>query len=157
MGAVLYALDESADQVRTISTATRSVFPVDAQALIYRHARPNTMSAPMRQEQWKLKFERRAPLRIEPLMGWTEDDDPFSQVELSFPSAEAAIAYARRQGIQYTLLESPAHHRQLRTVAHNETAAAPLVPHPRRRKLEWLDRTLRPNATDVARGATAAA
>ena len=34
-------------------------------------------------------------------MGWTEDDDPLAKVELSFPSAEAAIAYARRQGLQY--------------------------------------------------------
>ena len=32
-------------------------------------------------------------------MGWTGSDDALSQVELSFPSLEAAAAYARRQGL----------------------------------------------------------
>jgi ETC complex I subunit-like protein len=73
---------------------TRSLFPVDAQAVIYKPARSTMMSAPKRKEEWRLQFERRTPLRIEPLMGWTEDDDPLAQVELSFASAEAAIAYA---------------------------------------------------------------
>lgn len=48
---------------------TRSIFPRDAHALIYRPAR-----SPIRRQEWKLRFERRSPLRIEPLMGWTEED-----------------------------------------------------------------------------------
>jgi hypothetical protein len=83
---------------------TKSVFPADAHALIYKPAHSVTMSAPKRRPQWRLQFERRSPLRVEPLMGWTEDDDPLTQVELSFPSAEAAVAYARRQGLRYTVL-----------------------------------------------------
>lgn len=86
----------------------RSTFPADAQAVIYRVARSVMTSAPRRKEEWKLKFERRTPLSIEPLMGWTEDDDPLAQLELSFPSAEAAIAYARGQELQYLLLDRPA-------------------------------------------------
>jgi hypothetical protein len=83
---------------------TRSIFPADAHALIYKPAYSVMMSAPKRAPQWKLRFERRSSLRIEPLMGWTEDGDPLAQVELSFPSAEAAVAYARRQGLRYTVL-----------------------------------------------------
>jgi hypothetical protein len=99
---------------------TRSVFPADAHALIFRPAHSVTMSAPRRKRQWKLQFERRSPLRLEPLMGWTEDDDPLAQVELSFDSAEAAVAYARRQGLQYTVMEPPGHDPKIPPVTHGE-------------------------------------
>ena len=98
---------------------TRSIFPRDAHALIYRPARSPMTSAPLRRQEWKLRFERRSPLRIEPLMGWTEDDDPLAQVELSFPSAESAIAYARRQGLSYTVLGSPGRDPELRAIPHD--------------------------------------
>ena len=52
---------------------------------------------------WKLRFERRSPPFIEPLMGWTGGDDTLTQVELTFPTAEAAIAYARRQGLTFVV------------------------------------------------------
>ncbi|WP_354270559.1 NADH dehydrogenase ubiquinone Fe-S protein 4 [Bradyrhizobium japonicum] len=38
-----------------------------------------------RAQRWTLRFERRSAPYIEPLMGWTGDDDPLSQVELSVP------------------------------------------------------------------------
>ncbi|MCP3395527.1 ETC complex I subunit [Bradyrhizobium sp. CCGB12] len=60
-----------------------------------------------RRRLWKLRFERPSPLRIEPLMGRAEDNAPLAQVELSFPSAEAAIAYAHRQGLECTVLGPP--------------------------------------------------
>jgi hypothetical protein len=104
---------------------TRSVFPADAHALIFRPAHLVTMSAPRRKHQWKLQFERRSPLRLEPLMGWTEDDDPLTQVELSFDSAEAAVAYARRQGLQYTVLGPPGYDPEIPPVAHGEAPSTP--------------------------------
>ena len=98
---------------------TRSIFPRDAHALIYRPARSPMTSAPLRRQEWKLRFERRSPLRIEPLMGWTEDDDPLAQLELSFPSAESAVAYARRQGLSYTVLGPPRQNPELRAIPHH--------------------------------------
>jgi hypothetical protein len=53
--------------------------------------------------QWKLRFERRTAPFIEPLMGWTGGEDTLCQVELTFPSAETAIAYARRQGLTFVV------------------------------------------------------
>jgi hypothetical protein len=50
---------------------------------------------------WKLRFERRTPPFIEPLMGWTGGDDPLTQVELIFPTRESAVAYAERQGFTF--------------------------------------------------------
>jgi hypothetical protein len=36
-------------------------------------------------------------------MGWTATEDTLSQVEVSFPSAKAAMAYAPRQGLHYVM------------------------------------------------------
>jgi len=74
-------------------------------------------------------------------MGWTSEEDPLAQLELSFPSADAAIAYARRQGLQYTvqgLFESDA---KPTLVADNADADI-WISKRRRRRLEWIERTL---------------
>ncbi len=82
---------------------TRSVFPDDALAVIYKPARSAMTSGKARTRDWKLRFEPRSRPLIEPLMGWTGCDDTLSQIELTFPSAGAAVAYARRQGLRYIL------------------------------------------------------
>jgi hypothetical protein len=78
-----------------------SLFPDDATAIIYKPARSAVTSGKARTREWKLRFERRSPAIIEPLMGWTGGEDTLTQVELSFSSVEAAIAYARRQGVHF--------------------------------------------------------
>jgi hypothetical protein len=76
-------------------------WPQDAQALIFRRTQPVTTSGKAGTGQWILRFERRLPQTIEPLMGWTADDDTLAQVELRFSSKEEAIAYAEREGLAY--------------------------------------------------------
>jgi hypothetical protein len=78
-----------------------SVFPDDAVAVIYRPARSAMTSGKANTRHWKLRFERRTPPFIEPLMGWTGGDDPLTQVELTFPTRESAVAYAERQGLTF--------------------------------------------------------
>jgi hypothetical protein len=82
---------------------TSSSLPSDAVAVIYRSARSAMTSGFRNTRQWKLRFERRTAPFIEPLMGWTGGEDTLCQVELTFPSAEAAIAYARRQGLTFVV------------------------------------------------------
>lgn len=144
---VVDACHSTAPVAETTAPITRSLFPVDAQAVIYKPGRSTMMSAPNRREEWKLRFERRTALRIEPLMGWTEDDDPLAQVELSFRSAEAAIAYAHRQGLQYIVVGSPSDDPQGRPVANRDAVVRQQTSDtdPRRRNLEWLERALQPN------------
>jgi hypothetical protein len=49
---------------------------------------------------WRLEFEpRTAPFR-DPLMGWTGSRDPLRQVALTFPTLDAALSYAERQGLR---------------------------------------------------------
>jgi hypothetical protein len=86
-------------------------------------------------QQWTLRFERRSAPYIEPLVGWTGDDDPLSQVELSFPSAEAAIAYARRQGLQYTVQGLAAQGSKPRLVSDNPEVEGRAASRQRRRRL----------------------
>jgi hypothetical protein len=150
----LYPSASASDALRPI---TRSVFPADAHAIISR-ASPSVLTAARpRKEQWKLRFERRSPLRCEPLMGWTEDDDPLAQVELTFPSAEAAMAYARRQGLQYSIIGSIAHPPRLQLVRDEGPARRPRPSARTSRNLEWVERTARPEAVPAARGRGAAA
>ncbi len=82
----------------------RSVFPRDAVARIFRPSRSVTTSGRARTKKWLLKFERRSPSFIDPLMGWTGGDDTLTQVELTFPTLAAAIAYAERQGLDYVVM-----------------------------------------------------
>jgi hypothetical protein len=63
-------------------------------------------SGKARTRGWRLVFERRSAPYVEPLMGWTADDDPLAAVELSFPTLRAAVHYAERQGLPYVVQRS---------------------------------------------------
>ena len=49
---------------------------------------------------WQLEFEPRCPPLLDPLMGWTGSRDPLCQVTLTFPTLDAALSYADRQGLR---------------------------------------------------------
>lgn len=80
-------------------------FPPDARAVIHRPGRSVMTSGRANTCHWVLEFEPRSREFIEPLMGWTGGTDPLRHVRLSFPSREAAIAYARREGLPFTVHE----------------------------------------------------
>jgi ETC complex I subunit conserved region len=88
---------------RPTPTFSGSVFPSDAVARIFRPARSALTSGKARTKSWVLRFDRRTPPVIEPLMGWTGGDDTLIQVELTFPTHEAAVAYAERQGLTFVI------------------------------------------------------
>ena len=76
-------------------------------ARIFRPA-PNAMqSGRGNSRQWILVFEQSSPREIEPLMGYTSSSDTRTQVRLEFDTLELAEAYARRNGIAYSV--QPAH------------------------------------------------
>ena len=125
---------------------TRSVFPEDALAVIYKPARSAMTSGNARTRDWKLRFEPRSRPFIEPLMGWTGGDDTLSQVELTFPSAAAAVAYARRHGLRYLLqgTDNPDARPGSNAKVANTNSSSPDIRSsdvwPWR--LEWVERTL---------------
>jgi len=74
-------------------------------AKIYRPAKTAMQSGQARTKDWVLEFEPTSPRQVEPLMGWTSSSDMLSQVRLSFDTKDEAIAYARRNGIAFRVVE----------------------------------------------------
>jgi hypothetical protein len=118
---------------------TPSAFPPDAVAVIYRPARSVMTSGLANTRRWKLRFERHSAPFIESLMGWSGGDDILSQVELTFPSIEAAIAYARRQGFEFVV-----HGLEEAEMTRHRLGSTPKRRDPNRmiarsRRLEWVE------------------
>ena len=74
-------------------------------ARIYQPARTATQSGRARTRRWLLELEPTARREADPLCGWLGSDDTDQQVQLWFPSKEAAVAYARRRGLEYRVFE----------------------------------------------------
>jgi NADH dehydrogenase ubiquinone Fe-S protein 4 len=74
-------------------------------ARIYRPARTATQSGRAKTLRWVLEMEPQSPKEADPLCGWIGSDDTEQQVRLRFPTKAAAIAYARRQGLDYRVHE----------------------------------------------------
>jgi hypothetical protein len=81
---------------------SRPALPSDAVARIYRPCRSAMSSGPGR-PAWRLEFEPRSALLLDPLMGWTGSRDPLRQVALTFPTLDSALAYAERQNLRVTV------------------------------------------------------
>ena len=56
-------------------------------------------------DKWILEFETNDPTK-NPLMGWESSTDTFSELILEFSSKESAIEYAKKNNINYEIIES---------------------------------------------------
>ena len=74
-------------------------------ARIYQPAKTATQSGRAKTRSWLLEMEPRSRREADPLCGWIGSDDTEQQLQLRFPSKEAAIAYARRGRIDYRVYE----------------------------------------------------
>lgn len=72
---------------------------------IYKPSKTAMQSGEGRTKEWVLEYDIFGQREIEPLMGWTTSTDTRQQVRLVFPTKEDAIAYAVRQGLEYTVVE----------------------------------------------------
>ncbi len=73
-------------------------------ARIYKPAKTAMQSGTAKSKGWVLQFSPVTPRGVDPLMGWTSSTDTQSQVSLRFATQEAAEAYAKEHGIEYTVL-----------------------------------------------------
>ena len=69
-------------------------------ARIYQTFKNAMQSGKARTGLWVLEFESAARRRPDPLMGWSGGADTQTQVRLTFPTLDAAKAYADREGIK---------------------------------------------------------
>ena len=70
-------------------------------ARIYQPSKTAVQSGRAKTRFWILEPEMTEKKVPDPLMGWVGSGDTGQQVMLRFPTKEAAIAYARKHGIEY--------------------------------------------------------
>ncbi len=70
-------------------------------ARIYQRYKNAMQSGKARSGEWVLEFESARRKRPDPLTGWSGGAETQEQVRLTFPSLEAAQAYAEREAIDY--------------------------------------------------------
>jgi hypothetical protein len=72
---------------------------------IYRPTKNAMQSGKANIKKWVLEFCQGDTRFIEPIMGWTGNTDTNAQVKLKFPSEEDAVAYAKRNNLDYIIME----------------------------------------------------
>ena len=81
--------------------------------------RRTTQSGKAKAGKWLLEFERSEAQRPDPLTGWNGSGDTNPQVQLAFPTKEAAIAYCARHGLDYHLVPAPPVRLKIQAYADN--------------------------------------
>lgn len=74
-------------------------------ARIYKPAKTAMQSGTAKTHDWLLEFAQTAARDVDPLMGWTSSSDTQTQVKLRFPTKEAALDYAKSNGIDAQVVE----------------------------------------------------
>ncbi|TVQ29074.1 MAG: ETC complex I subunit [Geminicoccaceae bacterium] len=87
-------------------------------ARIYRPAKPAVSSGKAKSRVWLLEMEPCERREADSLMGWVGSGDTTAQVTMRFPTKEAAIAFAKREGIEYTV-EDP-HERLIKPKSYSD-------------------------------------
>ena len=74
-------------------------------AKIYKPAKTAMQSGLKKFDKWILEYIIDDPT-INPLMGWESSTDTFSELKMDFKTKEKAIEYAKRNKIEFELIES---------------------------------------------------
>ena len=73
-------------------------------AKIYKPTKTAMQSGKRNIKNWQLKFDT-LNTGINPLMGWESSKDTMSEVKLEFSTKEKAINYAKKNNIDYYVVE----------------------------------------------------
>ena len=74
-------------------------------ARIFKPAKNAMQSGFAKSKEWQLDYEPEQPRMVEPLMGWTSSGDMKQQLTLRFATKDEAIAYCKRKGIAYQVIQ----------------------------------------------------
>ena len=88
-------------------------------ARIFQRPKNAMQSGRGRRDEWVLEFQSNEPRKADPLMGWAGSGDTQAQVQLTFPTLEAARAYADKKGIATTYIPTPPKTLKLQAYADN--------------------------------------
>ena len=73
-------------------------------AKIYKPNKTVMQSGLGKTHKWILEFETEDPTK-NPLMGWKSSSDTYSELKLEFTTKELAITYAKKNKIDFELIE----------------------------------------------------
>ena len=73
-------------------------------AKIYKPAKTAMQSGLKKFDKWILEYITDDPT-INPLMGWESSTDTFSELKMDFTTKEKAVEYAKRNKIEFELIE----------------------------------------------------
>ncbi|CAN5336382.1 ETC complex I subunit [soil metagenome] len=90
-----------------------------ATARIYQRPKNAMQSGRARTDVWILEYAPGEAKKPDPLTGWAGSGDTRDQVRLGFPTAEAAQAYADKEGVAYTVIAAPERKLKLQAYADN--------------------------------------
>ncbi|MEG3123979.1 ETC complex I subunit [Sphingomonas sp. GB1N7] len=88
-------------------------------ARIYQRPKNAMQSGRARTDAWVLDFAPSEAKQPDPLTGWAGSGDTRDQLRLGFPTQEAAIAYAEREGLAFTVIAAPERKLKLQAYADN--------------------------------------
>jgi len=76
-----------------------------ARARIYRPAKTAMQSGRAGTRCWVLEYEPASPREPDPLMGWSGAADTLNEVRLRFETLDEAVAFAKKNGMDYSVIE----------------------------------------------------
>ena len=88
-------------------------------ARIYQRPKNAMQSGRARTDRWVIEFDPAEPQRPDPLTGWAGSRDVRNQLRLTFPTLEAAKAYAEKEGLAYHVVPAPERTLKLQAYADN--------------------------------------
>ncbi len=74
-------------------------------AKIYKPSKTAMQSGLKKYEKWVLEYFTKQP-GVNPLMGWESSTDTFTELKLEFSSKDLAIEYAKKNNVDYEIIES---------------------------------------------------
>ena len=88
-------------------------------ARIYQRYRNGMQASRAAKDEWVLEFESRTPRRPDPLTGWSGGADTQNQVQIIFPTLDAAKAYADREGVDCHIVPASTKKLKIQSYADN--------------------------------------
>ncbi len=88
-------------------------------ARIYQPPKNSLQSGKALTGGWVLEFAQDQARKADPLMGWSGSGDTQVQVKLKFANLDAAKAYADKNGLDYSVEQTPPKTLKLQTYADN--------------------------------------
>ena len=87
-------------------------------AKIYKPSKTAMQSGIKKYDKWIIEFITEKP-GINPLMGWESSTDTYTELKLEFNSKDLAIEYAKKNKIDYELIESNTRKINIKSYADN--------------------------------------